>query len=161
MAGLDDPSTSVQEQDSTFSRNLAFAAEQLAPASCCIEPINTRSIPGYFLRDVPHARRLIESVDPELHAVQLQFDYFHLQIIHGDVTTLASESADIIGHVQISSVPERNEPDMGELNFPFVCDRLDAMGYDGWVGAEYNPAGRTEEGLGWFRPGQQARRAAL
>ena len=58
----------------------------------------------------------------------------------------------IVGHVQVSSVPLRHEPDTGELNFEYVCAQLDDMGYGGWVGAEYNPAGDTEDGLGWFAP---------
>ena len=113
-----------------------------------IEPINPRDMPGYFLNDFDYAAGLIaELARPNL---KLQFDVYHRQIIHGDVTMGLRAMAPIIGHVQIASVPARNEPDGGELAYPFVFEELDRIGYTGFVGCEYRPAGVTEDGLGWF-----------
>src|SRR5436853_563217 len=84
--------------------------------------------------------------------LKLQFDIYHCQIIHGDVTMRLREAMPIIGHIQIASVPSRNEPDGEELNYPFLFGELDRLGYSGFVGCEYNPRGRTTDGLGWFEP---------
>jgi len=114
-----------------------------------IEPINSRDIPGYFLNDFPFAAELIDALG--LPNLKLQFDIYHRQILHGDVLMGLRELAPIIGHVQIAAVPDRHEPGSGELDDIRVLRALDALGYDGYVGCEYHPAGRTEEGLGWMR----------
>ena len=112
-----------------------------------IEPINTRDIPGYLLNRPEEARDLIERIGSPL--VRLQYDFYHTQIMRGDVAKGLEAFWPLIGHVQFAGVPERQEPDIGELNCAYLFDRLDQLGYDGWVGAEYIPAGRTEEGLSW------------
>ncbi len=113
-----------------------------------LEPINTRSMPGYFLDDFAWAAELIGEL--ALPNLKLQFDIFHRQILHGDVTTALRQMMPIIGHVQIASVPDRHEPDRGELNLRYLADELDRLSYDGFVGCEYNPRGVTTEGLAWF-----------
>ncbi len=115
-----------------------------------IEPINGRDVPGYFLDDFEFARDLLD--DLNLPNLQLQFDIYHCQILHGDVTTRLRSFLPLIGHIQIASVPSRNEPDGEELNYPFLFDELDRLGYRGFVGCEYRPRGMTEAGLDWFRP---------
>ncbi len=115
-----------------------------------IEPINPRDVPGYFLNDFAFARDLI--VDLKIPNVGLQFDIYHCQILHGDVTMRLREMLPWIGHIQIASVPSRNEPDGEELNYPFLFGELDRLGYDNFVGCEYRPRGGTLEGLGWFKP---------
>ena len=115
-----------------------------------IEPINPRNVPGYFLNDFFFARDLINEL--KIPNLKLQFDIYHCQIIHGDVTMRLREMMPIIGHVQIASIPSRNEPDGEELNYPFLFDELDRLGYSGFVGCEYNPRGKTTDGLGWFKP---------
>lgn len=115
-----------------------------------IEPINPRDNPGYFLADFDFARDLI--VDLKIPNVGLQFDIYHCQIIHGDVTTRLREMMPHIGHVQIASVPSRHEPSDEELNYPFLFDELDRLGYQHFVGCEYRPRGNTVKGLGWFKP---------
>jgi hypothetical protein len=111
---------------------------------------NHRDAPGYFLDDVDHAQALIcEMAIPNL---KLQFDVYHCQILHGDVTTRLREMLPVIGHIQVASVPSRHEPDDEELNYPFLFAELDRLGYAGFVGAEYRPRGKTEDGLGWFKP---------
>nr|WP_308218808.1 TIM barrel protein [Vibrio salinus] len=83
--------------------------------------------------------------------VGLQFDVYHAQIMDGDLSVLIKDLAPYIGHVQIASVPDRHEPDEGELNFNHIFDVLDSAGYDDWIGCEYNPRATTEEGLAWFK----------
>ena len=113
-----------------------------------IEPINARDMPGYFLNDFDFAAQTIAELG--LPNLKLQFDIYHRQIIHGDVTTALRQLLPITGHVQIASVPSRHEPDGEELNFPFLFAELDRLGYGGFVGCEYRPAGNTEAGLDWF-----------
>lgn len=135
-----------------FRRSLAVATHFFAPhgIDVLIEPLNHRDAPGYFLDDVDHAHALVrEMAIPNL---KLQFDVYHCQILHGDVTTRLRELLPIIGHIQVASVPSRHEPDDEELNYPFLFGELDRLGYAGFVGAEYRPRGKTEDGLGWFKP---------
>ena len=114
-----------------------------------LEPINKRDVPGYFLNDFEFARDLI--ADMKIPNVGLQFDIYHCQILHGDVTTRLREMLPWIGHIQIASVPSRNEPGE-ELNYPFLFAELDRLGYEQYIGCEYRPAGDTVAGLGWFAP---------
>lgn len=113
-----------------------------------IEPINSRDMPGYFLNDFTYAADLIS--DLGLPNLKLQFDIYHRQIIHGDVLTGLRLLLPIIGHVQIAAVPLRNEPCTGELDDVRVLKALDGLGYTGFVGCEYRPAGETASGLGWL-----------
>ncbi|MGH6717034.1 MAG: 2-oxo-tetronate isomerase [Bradyrhizobium sp.] len=135
-----------------FRKSVVWAAEFLAPhgLDVVIEPINPRNVPGYFLDDFSFARDLIGKL--QIPNLKLQFDIYHCQIIHGDVTMRLREMMPIIGHIQIASIPSRHEPDGEELNYPFIFDELDRLGYGGFVGCEYNPRGRTTDGLGWFKP---------
>ena len=119
-----------------------------------LEPINGRDMPGYFLNDIDAAAGLIGEMG--LPNVALQFDLYHCQIIHGDVTMRMRRLMPVIGHVQIASVPSRNEPDGEELNWPFLFAELDRLGYEGFVGCEYRPRAGTLAGLGWFAPYQGA-----
>ncbi len=134
-----------------FYKSVAWAAEFFAPhgIDIVLEPINARNVPGYFLNDFGFARDLIQEL--RLANLKLQFDIYHCQIIHGDVTMRLREMMPIIGHIQIASVPSRNEPDGEELNYPFLFTELDRLGYTGFVGCEYNPRGKTTDGLAWFR----------
>jgi hydroxypyruvate isomerase len=135
-----------------FHKSVVWAAEFLSPygLDVVIEPINSRNVPGYFLNDFGFARDLI--LELQIPNLKLQFDIYHCQIIHGDVTMRLREMMPIIGHVQIASIPSRNEPDGEELNYPFLFDELDRLGYGGFVGCEYSPRGKTTDGLGWFKP---------
>ena len=135
-----------------FYKSVTWAAEFFAPhgLDVVIEPINARNVPGYFLNDFGFARDLITEL--KIPNLKLQFDIYHCQIIHGDVTMRLREMMPITGHVQIASIPSRNEPDGEELNYPFLFAELDRLGYGGFVGCEYNPRGKTTDGLGWFQP---------
>src|SRR6516165_4656551 len=135
-----------------FYKSVAWATEFFAPhgLDLVIEPINSRNVPGYFLNDFGFARDLIDEL--KIPNLKLQFDIYHCQIIHGDVTMRLREMMPIIGHVQIASIPSRHEPDGEELNYPFIFAELDRLGYGGFVGCEYNPRGKTTDGLAWFKP---------
>jgi hydroxypyruvate isomerase len=115
-----------------------------------IEPLNGRDMPGYYLNGFKLAETVIGEL--ALPNLKLQFDIYHRQIMHGDVTIALRQLMPIVGHVQIASVPSRNEPDGEELRYPFVFDELDRLGYPGFVGCEYRPRGKTTDGLGWFLP---------
>jgi 2-dehydrotetronate isomerase len=149
MAGI--ASRNDSKAVEAFYRSLACAAEFFAPhgLDVVIEPINPRNVPGYFLNDFLFARDVIN--DLKIANLKLQFDIYHCQIIHGDVTMRLREMMPIIGHIQIASIPSRHEPDGEELNYPFIFTELDRLGYGGFVGCEYNPRGKTTDGLGWFK----------
>ncbi|NPD69190.1 TIM barrel protein [Lichenicola cladoniae] len=115
-----------------------------------LEPINGRDMPGYFLNDFEWTANFINAMS--VSNVKLQFDLYHRQILHGDATMALRRMLPMIGHIQIASVPSRNEPDGEELNFPFLFEELDRLGYDGFVGCEYRPRAGTQDGLGWFAP---------
>ncbi len=140
----------MMEAERTFIANLTVAADKAAQAgmTILIEPINHRDKPGYFLHHIEQAASIIEKVGRA--NVRIMFDCYHTQIMQGDLTRRLKEYLDSIGHVQIAAVPSRAEPDEGELNYPDICRTLDHLGYDGWVGAEYKPRGRTEDGLNWL-----------
>ncbi len=150
MAGL--ASCEAPSAQASYRRAVSYAAEALGVKGLdlLLEPINRRNMPGYFLNDFVYAERLIE--DLQLPNVKLQFDMYHRQILHGDVTVAFRALQPIVGHVQIASVPSRNEPDGEELNYPYLFDELDRLGYDGFVGCEYIPRAGTVAGLSWFRP---------
>lgn len=150
MAGMADPHD-PQARDA-YRRAVAWTAERLAreKLDLVLEPINARNMPGYFLADFGMAAELIR--DLALPNLKLQFDLYHCQILHGDVTTRLRELMPMVGHVQTASVPARNEPGTGEINDGFLFAELDRLGYAGFVGCEYNPAAGTAEGLSWFAP---------
>lgn len=134
----------------TFLANLAHAAERAAAAGVgiLIEPLNPRDAPGYFLNSSALAAEILTELGHP--AVAMMFDCYHIQIVEGDLTRRLERLLPLIGHVQIAGVPERGEPDRGEVAYERLLPALDGMGYDGFVGAEYRPAGATEAGLGWM-----------
>ncbi|HTP91020.1 MAG TPA: TIM barrel protein [Xanthobacteraceae bacterium] len=137
--------------ETVFIKNLTRAAEAAARANITllIEPINARDRPGYFLSRVEHAADIIAKVGAP--NVRIQFDFYHVQIMSGDLIRRFEKFLPVIGHVQVASVPARHEPDEGEINYPAIFDAIDRSGYAGWVGCEYKPRTRTEDGLGWAK----------
>ncbi|GLR57053.1 2-oxo-tetronate isomerase [Rhizobium indigoferae] len=150
MAGIADPHD--EDAVSCYRRSVTYAAGRLAEKGIdlLLEPINGRNMPGYFLNDFGAAERLIAECG--LPNLKLQFDIYHHQIIHGDVTMALRRLLSITGHIQIASVPSRNEPDGEELNYAYLFGEIDRLGYDGFIGCEYIPRGHTLDGLGWFKP---------
>ncbi len=142
-----------REAEKVFVDNLKRAADQAAAKNIklYIEPINPRDLPNYFLNAVEHAADIIGQVGS--NNVFIQYDFYHVQIVGGDLIERFKKYQPLIAHVQCSQVPVRHEPDAdGEINYPFVFAEIDRLGYAHWIGAEYNPRGRTEDGLGWARP---------
>lgn len=137
--------------DRVFIDNLTKAADLAAAKNITllIEPINARDRPNYFLNHVEHAAGVIEKVGAK--NIRMQFDFYHVQIVGGDLIYRLEKFLPVIGHLQCAAVPSRHEPDEGEVNYPAVFEAVDRLGYKGWVGAEYRPRARTEDGLGWAR----------
>jgi hydroxypyruvate isomerase len=133
-----------------FAANLRLAAERAgAGVTLLIEPLNAGDNPGYFLRTTGQAVALLDRIARD--NVKLQFDFYHCQITEGGLADHAERLLGRYAHVQIAGVPGRHEPDNGEINYAYLLELLDRLGYDGWVGAEYRPAGDTAAGLGWAR----------
>ena len=137
--------------ETTFVQNLERAADAAAEKNITllIEPINPRDRPDYFLTRAEHAADVIAKVGRP--NVRIQFDFYHVQIVGGDLIRRFEKHLPVVGHVQIAAVPSRHEPDEGEINYPAVFDALDRLGYGNWIGCEYRPRARTEDGLGWAR----------
>ncbi len=162
MAGLAPPEVEHATLQATYEANLTWAAEQASTASrdVMVEPINTRDFPGYLLNRQDAAHALVQRLGaPNL---KVQFDLYHCQIVEGDVARKIREYLPTgrVGHFQIAGVPERHEPDVGELNYPYLLNVIDEVAaqcsWNGWVGCEYRPRrgaspGATTEGLGWMR----------
>ena len=151
MAGLVPAGRDRDEAERVYINNLQYAAERAARESVTvvIEPINTRDIPGYFLNTTTQAMSVIERVgQPNL---KLQLDLYHVQIMEGDLAHRMRALAGHYPHVQIAGNPGRNEPDIGEISYPYLFDLFDELGYSGWIGCEYRPRGETRAGLGWAK----------
>ncbi len=139
--------------EAVFVENLKRAADQAAARKIklYIEPINPRDLPNYFLKQVENAADIIGKVGSD--NLFIQYDFYHVQIVGGDLIERFKKYQPLIAHLQCSQVPVRREPDAnGEINYPFVFAEIDRLGYPYWIGAEYNPRGRTEDGLGWMAP---------
>jgi len=147
MAGVPGPNADPAACRRTYVENLKHAADLLGAdgRSVMIEPINTRDVRGYFLNRQQDAHGVVADVDRD--NVKVQMDFYHVQIVEGDLAMRARALMPGVGHIQIAGVPERHEPDVGEINYPYVFALLDELAYDGWVGCEYRPAGDTVEGL--------------
>jgi hydroxypyruvate isomerase len=135
-----------------FIGNLARAADMAAERAITllIEPINPRDRPNYYLNRAEHAAAVIAGVDRP--NVRIQFDFYHCQIVGGDLIRRFEALMPLVGHVQVAAVPSRHEPDEGEVNYPAIFAMLDRLGYTGFVAAEYRPRAGTGAGLGWGRP---------
>lgn len=132
----------------TFVNNLRWAAAEAPDQSLTVEPINNETMPGYFLNDFELGREIVTAIDaPNL---RLQFDAFHAAKITGDVMGTWDAMRDITAHVQVAQMPDRGEPDQGEIDYPAFFAALDGQGYDGWVAGEYKPRKATTEGLDWI-----------
>ena len=152
MAGLKPEGVPHDTLLATYAANLAWCAEECGKAGVkpVIEPINHRDIPGFFLNTTDQAAAVIHAIGPE--RLGMQFDLYHCQVTEGDIIKRVEKHLPLIAHMQVADNPGRHEPGTGEVNWPFVFDRIDALGFRGWIGCEYRPATTTEAGLGWFAP---------
>ena len=160
LAGIAPKGADRAALENLFVENLAYAAEKLEKSGIrlLIEPINTRDIPGFFLTTSAQALAIMERVGS--NNLFLQYDIYHMQIMEGDLARTIEANLDRIAHIQLADNPGRHEPGTGEINYPFLYEHLDRIGYAGWVGAEYKPKAGTEQGLGWFRELAKAGSAA-
>ena len=136
----------------TLVDNLRYAASELKKNGLrlLIEPINTFDIPGFYLNRTAQALAILDEVGAENAFVQ--YDIYHAQRMEGELAATMQKHLPRIGHIQLADNPGRNEPGTGEINYPYLFAHLDRVGYGGWIGCEYKPAGTTEAGLGWYRP---------
>jgi 2-dehydrotetronate isomerase len=156
MAGLLPEGASREQLQATYVARLRWACEQAAPLGIriLIEPINLRDIPRFFLNRQDHAHAIVDEVNAPNLAVQM--DLYHCQIVEGDLASKLQHYIPTgrIAHLQIAGVPGRHEPDIGEVNYPYLFDLIDQLGYKAWIGCEYRPKrgavpGGTSAGLGW------------
>jgi hydroxypyruvate isomerase len=149
MAGLLPAGASHVTAMARYAASLAWAAEQAQPAGVrlSLEPINHRDMPGYVLNTTAQGAAVVAALGAD--KAGLQFDVYHCQVTEGDVTKRMEALLPVIAHMQIADVPLRNEPGTGELGWGYIFGQMDRLGYAGWVGCEYRPAGETIAGLGW------------
>jgi 2-dehydrotetronate isomerase len=159
MAGIVPADKNKSNVHETYVSNAKAASQLIAKKgiNLLIEPINTRDIPGFFLNRQDDAHALIAEIGQP--NVEVQMDLYHCQIVEGDVAMKIRQYLPTgnVAHFQIAGVPERQEPDVGEMNYPYLFDLIDSLGYDGWIGCEYKPKlggqpNGTSSGLGWLKP---------
>ncbi len=143
-----------QDARDTFVANLKLASRHAADIGIelTLEPLNERDNPGYFLTRCEDAREIIDEVTSQTGTsnVWLQYDFYHRQIMAGDIEHGLVAYGDIIKHMQVANLPDRGEPDRGELNYGYLLGQIESSAYSGWVGCEYVPRGDTVEGFSWF-----------
>jgi hydroxypyruvate isomerase len=146
------PDAPPERQRAALVANLKFAAMKLREAGIklLIEPINTRDMPGFYLTRSAQALEIIREVGSD--NLFLQYDIYHMQVMEGDLANTIEANLALIPHMQLADNPGRNEPGTGEINYPFLFQHIDHIGYAGWIGCEYKPRGSTEQGLPWLRP---------
>jgi hydroxypyruvate isomerase len=149
LAGIAPPGVDWEKVRGTFVANLRFAAAKLGAAgiTLLIEPINTYDIPGFWLSHTQQALDVIRDVGS--HNLYLQYDIYHMQPMEGELANTIKAHLPQIAHLQVADNPGRNEPGTGEINYRFLFGFIDSISYDGWVGCEYKPRGKTTDGLGW------------
>ena len=157
LAGKRPEGVSVDQAQRTLVANLRYAADRLGGAGLklLVEPINRFDIPGFFLTRTDQALALMDEVGAD--NLFLQYDLYHAQRMEGELAATLTQQLPRIAHVQLADNPGRNEPDTGEIAYPFLFAHLDRIGYAGWVGCEYKPATTTEAGLGWLAAARGAR----
>jgi hydroxypyruvate isomerase len=151
MAGIVPAGADPVVVQATYVGNLKYAAVKLATygITLLIEAINTRDMPGFYLNTQAQSFAVCAAVNAP--NIRMQMDLYHMQIMEGDLAMKLRKYAPHCGHVQVAGAPERHEPDAGEVNYAYLFGVLEELGYDGWIGCEYRPAGKTVDGLGWFR----------
>jgi hydroxypyruvate isomerase len=149
LAGIAPAGADRRELEEVLAENLRYAAPKFAAAGVklLIEPINSYDIPGFLLNTTADAERMLERVGSD--NLYIQYDFYHMQRMQGELLATFQRLQDRIAHVQVADNPGRNEPGTGEMNYRFIFAELARLGYDGWVGAEYKPKGLTSAGLGW------------
>jgi hydroxypyruvate isomerase len=151
MAGIVPAGADPAAVEATYIANLKYAAVKLAAygITLLIEAINTRDMPGFYLSTQAQSHAVCAAVGAP--NIRMQLDLYHMQIMEGDLTMKLRKYAPLCGHIQVASVPDRHEPGSGEVDYAYLFRVLEEIGYTGWIGCEYRPAGKTVDGLEWFR----------
>ena len=151
LVGVAPQGVSADQVRATVLANLKFAAQALKEAGIklLIEPVNTFDIPGFYLNRTAQALDLIAAVGSD--NLYLQYDIYHMQRMEGELANSIKANLPKIAHLQLADNPGRNEPGTGEINYPFLFQFIDQLGYDGWIGCEYKPRTTTTDGLGWLK----------
>ena len=151
LAGVKPPSVREATLGETYVWNLRYAAVELARHgfTLLVEPISTQTVPGFYLNNSAQALALMDEVGAA--NLKLQYDLFHMRIMGDDLAKTMEANLARIGHMQFADVPGRHEPGTGAIDFPPLFDLIDRLGYEGWIGAEYVPTGKTEDGLAWAK----------
>jgi hydroxypyruvate isomerase len=161
MAGVWPAGAAEEDLDRVFVDNLRHAGKEAAKVGIdiLIEPLSRPSVPNYYLCKSKQAARIIEQA--RVPNLSLQYDFFHMQVMEGNLAATVERRLPIIGHIQMADAPKRLEPGTGEINFPFLFALLDRLHYQGHVGVEYKPERPTRETLAWFQPYRAGQRAGL
>ncbi len=151
LVGLRLDDVPLETQWQTMVENLRFAAAQAESAGVrqVVEPLNSIETPGFMLTSTRDGLRVLDEVGSD--NLKIQYDVYHMQRMEGNLTATLREHIGRIGHVQVADSPSRNQPGTGEINYPFIFQTLDEIGYGGSIGCEYKPVPNTEESLGWLR----------
>lgn len=150
LAGITPRENTGDKARQTLIDNLKFAAAKLEEAGILLvaEAINTYDIPGFFLNHSAQAIALFDEVGSD--NLKLQYDIYHMQRMEGELANTIKRLLPRIGHMQIADNPGRNEPGTGEINYSFLFNFIDQIGYTGWIGCEYKPLTTTPAGLSWM-----------
>ena len=151
LAGIVPENCSEEQARETFIENLRYAAPRMQAAGIrlLVEAINTRDIPGFFLSGSSQAIDIINEVGSD--NLYFQYDIYHMQVMEGDLASTIEKYLDRIAHMQLADNPGRHEPGTGEINYPFLFEFIEKIGYSGWIGCEYFPEQETTKGLSWMK----------
>lgn len=152
LSGIAPAGADADKLRETFVSNIRFAGQQLQShgIKLLVEAINTFDIPGFYVSRTQQTLDLIDAAGTE--NIFVQYDIYHMQRMEGELAATIKKNLPRIAHMQLADNPARNEPGTGEINYPFLFDYIDKLGYDGWIGCEYKPAAKTTDGLGWVKP---------
>jgi 2-dehydrotetronate isomerase len=161
MAGIVPPGADIQVCRRTLIENLKYAAGKFAEheITLLLEAINTRDVPGFLVSTQADCYSICQEVG--LKNLKMQMDFYHMQVMEGDLATKLKKYAPACAHIQISGCPERAEPDTGEISYPYLYRLIDDLGYTGWVGCEYRPSAKTIDGLGWFQTAMSTKHSTI
>lgn len=151
LAGVLSPTMDPNVAHQTYVENLQYVAEELERENMIllIEPINRGDMPGYFLSCIEQGMRIIEEVNRP--NCKLQFDFYHIQRIQGNLLASFEKYRNHIQHIQIADVPGRHEPGTGEINYPLIIKEVQKLGYSGYIGLEYTPLAKSEDSFKWLQ----------
>jgi hydroxypyruvate isomerase len=152
LAGIAPAGVDADTLRETFVSNIRFAGQQLKAhgIKLLVEAINTFDIPGFYVCGTQQTLDLIDAAGSG--NIFIQYDIYHMQRMEGELAATIKKNLSRIAHMQLADNPARNEPGTGEINYSFLFDYIDKLGYDGWIGCEYKPATTTTDGLGWVKP---------